>query len=192
MHYASRVDRIHVVKTVFRNFRRNQSGVTAIEFAFLAPLYFTLLLSSFELGLLYSRIAMLDHAVSTISKSVYIGTVAAGVDAGTITSDDIEQDVCDIAGLILPNCVNNITVELTEIASLTSFPAADATCRDSGTGLDPVVEFDPGGSSSIMFMRVCVTTNIITPGLGLGLSLPKTDTDRYELISSMAFMNEPF
>jgi len=171
---------------------RDRNGVTAIEFAFIAPVFFAMIFSLFEAGLLFTRMAMVDNAVSVISKEVYTGTVSKGVENGTYSQEDIEKAVCAETGSVIRNCENEITVELTEISSLSSLPASDAACRDSSLALSPAVTFNPGAANSIVFMRVCVTVNLITPGLGLGLNLTKTGTRRYQLVSSTAFLNEPF
>ncbi len=177
---------------VFRKLLKKKDGATAIEFALIGLPFFALFLSCFEMGMVFIRMAMLDHAVNTTSKSVYIGAVTQGLANNTVSSDDLEQDICDVVGIVVPNCTDNITIELTEISSLVDLPATNAVCRDEGDDFEPVVNFSPGAANSIVFMRACVTTDVYTPGLGFGLALSKTDNDRFEMISSMAFMNEPF
>ncbi|WP_162009353.1 TadE family protein [Labrenzia sp. CE80] len=167
--------------------------MTAIEFAIIAPVFFMILFSTFEAGLLFTRLAMLDNAVSILAKSIYIGELADGIDDGTTSQDDVEKMVCAELYIVMPDCDENITVELTEVTSLYSLPTTDAECIDSmDLEINPAVTFDPGGSGSNVFMRVCTTVDVLTPGLGLGLALTKTSTDRFELISSTAFRNEPY
>lgn len=179
-------------KGLLRALLRDKNGVSAVEFALLAPVFFAMLASLFEVGLLLTRMAMVDHAVNVVSKRVYTGEVAKGVDAGTIGQTDIEEAVCEVTASVIPNCESEITVELTEITSMSSLPSDDASCEDATLDLNPTVNFNPGASNSIVFMRVCMTVDLLTPGIGFGLKLPKTDTGRFELISSAAFLNEPF
>jgi len=179
-------------KGLLRGLLRDKSGVTAVEFALLAPVFFAMLASLFEVGLLLTRMAMVDHAVNVVSKQVYTGEVSKGVAAGTITQSDLEAAVCDVTSTVIPNCQSEITVELTEITSLSSLPSDDAACKDATLELNPSVTFNPGVGNSIVFMRVCLTVDLLTPGIGFGLKLPQTDTGRFELISSAAFLNEPF
>ena len=171
---------------------RDKRGVTSVEFALLAPVFFAMLFSLFEVGILLTRMAMVDHAVNVVSKQVYTGVVTKGVETGTLSQSDLEAAVCDVTGMVIPDCASEITVELTEITSLSELPTSDATCEDASLDLDPAVNFNPGVANSVVFMRVCLTVDLITPGLGFGLNLAKTSTDRYELISSAAFLNEPF
>ncbi|MEM9106676.1 MAG: TadE/TadG family type IV pilus assembly protein [Pseudomonadota bacterium] len=179
-------------RRVLKALSRDKRGVTAVEFALLAPVFFAMILSLFEIGILFTRIAMVDHAVNVVSKLVYTGKVTEGVAAGTYSQSDIEAAVCDVTGVVIPNCESEITVELTEIAALSSLPESDAACQDSTVELTPTVSFSPGAANSVVFMRVCLTVDLMTPGLGFGLKLTKTSNDRYELISSVAFLNEPF
>lgn len=171
---------------------QDKRGATAVEFAIIGPVFLAMLLSLLEMGLLYTRLTMLDHAVGVVSKSVYTGVVSSGVSGGTVTQDDIIKTVCDNGAYVVFDCENNITVEMTEIASLNDIPTTDATCTDSSLTVKPTVTFDPGSTNSVVFVRVCAAVDVLTPGLGLGLSLSKTDNNKFELVSSTAFMNEPF
>ena len=56
---------------------------------------------------------------------------------------------------------------------------------------DPVVTFNPGSRSEIMFMRACVVIDPLMPGMGLGLHLPKDTSGGFALVSYSAFVNEP-
>jgi hypothetical protein len=177
---------------ILRSFLKKKDGATAVEFALIGLPFFALFLSCFEMGLLFIRMTMLDHAVNTTSKTVYIGAVTKGLADNTVSREDFEDDICEIVGLVVPDCVNNLTIELIEISSLIDLPETDAVCVDTSNDFKPVVTFNPGSASSIVFMRACLTTDVYTPGLGFGLALSKTANNQYEMVSSMAFMNEPF
>lgn len=171
-----------------KRFIQNVKGTVAIEFAFIAPVFLALVLSTLELGWTMTKIALLDNAVARASKFVYIGAATGG----NPTQAGLEQFICDEA-LVIHNCANNISVELTVITDFQSPPAWDAPCIDSDdTDLAPVVGYTPGGGGDIVFMRVCITTDLFTPGMGMGLALSRTDAGRSQIVSSLAFMNEPF
>ena len=171
-----------------RRFGPDAKGTVAIEFGLIAPVFLALVLSMLELGWTMTRIALIDNAVAQASKFVYIGAATSG----NPTQAQLEQFICDEA-LVIHNCANNITVELTVISDFQSPPDWDAPCVDSDdVSIAPVVGYSPGGSGDIVFMRVCITTDLFTPGLGMGLALTRTDGGRTQIISSLAFMNEPF
>ena len=175
-----------------KSLRAEVSGVAAIEFSILAPVFLALLFGGFEIGLLFTRIVMLDDATTKLSKLVYIGEVADGVFSGSFTSADFENLICDRVSLMFPNCADNLTIEMTPINSFQNIPKTDAVCHDKDVELKPAVSFNPGGGSTIVFMRACMTIDLITPGIGLGLALTKTENGRFQVISTATFMNEPF
>ncbi|MEM6414046.1 MAG: TadE/TadG family type IV pilus assembly protein [Pseudomonadota bacterium] len=160
-------------------------GVSSVEFALIGPVFLALIFSILELGLTMLKMSLLDFAVADAAKLVYVGTPP--------TQSELEDFICDKARFFSA-CKENITVELTPISGFEDPPSSDAPCKD-GDDVDqiaPAVTYNAGGANSIMYMRVCITTNIVTPGLGLGVNLVKTGTSRAQVISQVAFMNEPF
>ncbi len=171
------------------NFLQCRSGATAVEFALIAPIFFALTFSLFEVGWLFTKIALIDNATSQVSRDIYTG---AAINDATITAESLTQDICDSV-VIIQNCEENTTIEVTTISDFNSIPTSGEVCRDSfGSGIRPATTFDPGASSEISFVRVCVTTDILTPFIGLGLALPKNANGRFEIVSALAFANEPF
>ncbi len=176
-------------RRLFRDFAADRSGaMEALEFAIVGPTFIAMIMSLFEMGMMMTKIALLDYAVSDASKFIYTGAVQDG----TPTQAEIADYICDKA-IVFAGCKSNIAVELTAISDFSAPPNDDAPCVDSDSEeLDPVVSYGTGNGSTIMYMRVCVTTDVFTPGLGVGLNLAKTDTGRAQVVSAVAFMNEPF
>ncbi|MEO0694453.1 MAG: TadE/TadG family type IV pilus assembly protein [Pseudomonadota bacterium] len=166
----------------------NVRGAAAVEFALVAPVFFALIVSMLELGLLTLKSTLVDRAVSQAAVFVYTGATSSTQSE----KDRIRDFICKRA-LLIRECAKNLSVELTRVNSFSAPPTSDAPCRDSSdVTLAPVVTYQPGAGNDIVYMRVCATTNVLTPGMGLGLALAKTKTNRYQIISSIAFMNEPF
>ncbi|MEM6538124.1 MAG: TadE/TadG family type IV pilus assembly protein [Pseudomonadota bacterium] len=172
-----------------RSFIGNKRGAAAVEFALLGPTFLALIMSLFEVGITIAKIALLDLAVAEAAQFVYVGAVHSG----SPTKAEVEQFICNRAQ-IFPDCVNNLTLELVPINNFTNLPPDEVPCTDSNDDEEvaPVVTYSPGAASQVMLMRVCVTTGVITPGLGIGLNLSTTDTNRMQIVSAVAFMNEPF
>ena len=171
-----------------RKLWKNNEGATAVEYALIAPVFFALLFSVFELGTLSTKTVLLDLAAAKTSKNIYIGSVSSG----SLTKEDLEKSICDTISLIDTNCRGNLTVELTKITDFNSVPATDAKCVDADVPIKPTVAFNPGVDDEIIYMRICLTTKVLMPGIGFGLSMLKTDTGKTQLVTSLAFKNEPF
>lgn len=171
-----------------KKLNEDKNGVAAMEFTLLAPIFFAIIFGIIEMGYLFLKINMLNNAVAVVSKVVYTGAAADG----TVTYEDIEESICDNIYFSGPNCAGNLHIELTEISSFSDFPTTAAECEDTDVNLTPSVSYNPGSAKSIIFMRACFMTDILMPGLAFGLHLEKTDNNKYALISSTAFVNEPF
>lgn len=167
-----------------KRWNRRQDGATAVEFAIIAPVFFALIFSMVETGWIMTKASMLDHAVGKSARLIYTGQAP---DQGTL-----EQLICDEA-YVFSNCRENIVVELVTVDDFTSIPDTAATCTDASTAtIAPVTTYTSGAGGEIVFMRVCITTDVMVPGLGLGMQMAQTDSGRFQMVSSMAFMNEPF
>ena len=59
----------------FRQYRRSQSGVTAIEFAMVAPPFFALMMAIFEVGIMLFSEYVIEHGVSKASRMIRTGEV---------------------------------------------------------------------------------------------------------------------
>ena len=163
-------------------------GASAVELALVLPLFLGLVGGIIEAGWLMTKQSMVDRAVSNAARFVYTGAATAD---DSITGDTIEAFICEEAAVIA-NCAENIALDLTVINTFSSIPTDDAECREHDLDFEPSVSFEPGNSSEVVYMRVCVTTKILMPLLGLGFALSKTDLGNYQFSSGFAFANEPF
>lgn len=175
---------------IFTRFWRNMRGAAAIEFAIIGPVHLALLLGMLETGMVLSKVTLLDIGTRAATKMVYVGAVTKG----TVTRADIKTEVCKYVRRLQPNCTDSLIVELTPIDDFETIPGNDVKCQEAGSDVDiePTVAFKPGVGSNVMYMRVCLTTDILFPGLGMGLEMTKSDSGKFEFVSASAFQNEPF
>jgi hypothetical protein len=97
--------------------------------------------------------------------------------------------ICD-GMMLVSDCPNAITVEMTLIRSAADIPKDTMACVDRGQTIQPIVNFIAGQSGSIMYVRACLVSDPLTPGLGFALQLPKDSKGGYSLRSSSAYMTE--
>jgi len=166
----------------------NKAGAAAVEFALIAPILIGLVFSSFELGIAMVKVTTLDHAVAQAAKLIYTG---AATNRG-ITQDDMAGLICDELSLF-PKCKDNITIELAPVSSFRDRLDSNVDCRDSTNPptIAPSITYNAGANDQVLIMRVCLISDLLTPGMKLGLRLSTTDTGRSQIVSTTAFRNEP-
>ena len=162
----------------------NEDGATAIEFAMIGPLLFSMIFSLIEFAWLVIKMLIVNNAVEIASKQIYTGQVPDRA--------AFEALVCDNLSYI-SDCADNVNVEAIELNDFGDLPDNEAECRDSGDDdFNPSRQYSTGTASALMFVRVCVTTKLFTPGLGFGAALPKQPNGSFAVVSSTVFVNEPF
>ena len=174
---------------ILRKLRKDNGGVSAIEFALLFPVFLVLTFFILETSWYFTRVIMFDNAVRQLTKDIYINSVGSS----GLTTPDLEQQICENFFLSGPQCEDNLVLELTEITDFTSLPTDEAECvsfNSAGDLIRPAVDFNVGRPTSVIFLRACYSTEFFFPGLGFALRVGTTD-NRHNMISSTAFINEP-
>ena len=176
-----------------RRFGRNAAGSAIIEFAILAPLFFAIIFSGFEAGLMYLKIGIVEHGMGEVTRMIYTGR-----GSGAVTRDDLIEKFCDSVSPVLA-CDDNVTLEVRTLEKYSDFAETDATCHHTDDDIgDPTYEISGGGD--IVYVRFCVTTPLVVPGLknmtfemiNIGLRLPESAPGRYSLTAASVIRNEPF
>ncbi len=181
--------RYNELRIRYRDLSGDNSGSTAVEFAMISPILLLMLFGMLELGWLFIRMSILDSAVAEAGRSVYTGAAAYGY----VTHDDIEEMICDNLTFASANyCKANIAVELTVIEDFNDAPDHAAVCEDDSMKVQPLTNYEPGAESEIVYMRVCLTTPLMLPAIGMATQLPQTEDGRFQMTSAITFMNEPF
>ncbi len=163
---------------------RSRSGSAAIEFAFIAPIFFLFLMATLETGLIYLGNFVLQNATDDAARQIRTGQVAAS----GMTQAQFRTLICNgIAPLLA--CDANLQID---VETFTSFSAANITnpILASG-GLDPTLNnWAPGGVCSIVLVRTFYSWNVATPLLALSLANMSGST--HLLTAAAAFRNEPY
>lgn len=177
---------VQLIRSI-RWFQTCSLGATAVELALVGPVFLWLVFGMIETGWLFAKLSLIDRAVANASRFVYTG---AQLNNAAVTRESIEQFICDEA-VIIADCTENVALELTVISNFSTPPTSAAPCREKDVDIAPTTTFNPGARQDIMFMRVCVTTDLFMPFLGFGLALDKTESGNFQFTSSTTFSNEP-
>ncbi|SMQ75907.1 Flp pilus assembly protein TadG [Devosia lucknowensis] len=163
----------------------DRAGAAAIEFALVVPMLLVLVSSTLEAGWIMVQTIMLDRALDQTVRELRVGSFA------NPTQQAMRQRVCAKA-MVLHNCEQAMALELFPITPQgTGYPADTTRCVNRNSPIAPTLRFTNGGRDHIMFVRACYVVSPLTPGLGLGLALPKDASGAMRIIAKSGFMNEP-
>jgi Flp pilus assembly protein TadG len=171
---------------IFRQYRRSQSGVTAIEFAMVAPPFFALMMAIFEVGIMLFSEYVIEHGVGKASRMIRTGEVqtapmgprssgpwSAATSPATSTARRSCISMCarsaNFDDVILP-------APLTEEGEL----SADVTTNS---------QFDSRRSDQVVVVRVYYAWSLFAPGMTY---MANMSDGRRLLAAGAAFRNEPY
>jgi Flp pilus assembly protein TadG len=103
---------------IARPFRKNEEGVTAIEFAMIAPVFFLLMGSLMETGIMLFGEYVLQTSVQEAARLVRTGQAQSS----GMTSAAFKTAICDTA-TVIANCSSRVTVSMVSAADFTALAA---------------------------------------------------------------------
>jgi Flp pilus assembly protein TadG len=177
---------------ILRRFRRDQRGVVAVEFAFIAIPFIAMLFASLEGALVFWSNQVLDEAVAQASRTLYTG----GFQTQTKTAPPAQipelfkKEVCDrVKGLL--NC-SEIKIDVRTIVSFASgVPEPILTEADGTRKVNPAFgAYNRPGPSEITLVRAAIEYPVYTSILGANKS--NLSATKRLIISSAAFRTEQF
>ena len=184
-------------RSLFLRYARGSRGSAAIEFSILAPIFFGTILSAFEIGLVFLKISMVEMAADDVAREIYTGQAADEA----MTREDMIDAFCDRISATI-TCDGNVTLLVEGLNDFSAASTEELRCVNTGEVPDPddLPSYQQTGSGQIVYLRFCVTTPLVIPGLknltfqgaNIALQLPETANGRYAIIASTVFRNEPF
>lgn len=173
------------VLRVAKRMRANaRAGSAAIEFAFVAPVFFLFLMGTMEVGVMFLGDYSLQNATSDAARQIRTGQVQLG----NVTQAQFRQLVCNEITPFL-QCGANLQID---VQTYPSFAAANyATPLQANQTLDPnLAHWAPGTECSIVLVRTFYTWPVATPVLtAFMVNMAGGDHLMY---ATAAFRNEPY
>lgn len=168
------------MKAVAR-FRRDASGIAAVEFALVAVPFFLLLMAMIETALATTAGVILNNAVSSAARQVMTGSIQKS----DMDSDGFRRMICDDIGMMM-SC-ERLSLDMRTFAAGSPIPGS-VTLRGGAVDSQDFC-FDPGAQDTITVIRAYYEWPWTTSMLN---SLAE-DTNGNAILGAMAaFMNEPF
>lgn len=186
------------VRTRFRELARDRSGVTAIEFAAVAPIFFGLLLSVIETGIVFAANSMLENAVYNASRQILTGQLQSYRNGGASAGDTyckFMNSVCSGMSSILSTstCLGTLQIDFKSHAAGVPLTAGDLAVPVTATGALDTTKLDRGtlgGPGSYMLIRAYYQYPVYLAYMGGGVGA--SDDGKRLLIATTALALEPF
>jgi Flp pilus assembly protein TadG len=169
---------------------RNTEGMAAVEFAFIAPPFFALLVGILDLALIFTGQAELETATEQAERLVLTGQAQGNAATSTpaLTQAQFQQDVCNyLPGLF--TC-SGVMVDLETVNSFSSANTSSPTLTYNSKGqVSNTWQYQAGGPGTIQVLRVMYQWPVF-PG-PLNLNFANLSNGSYLMIATAVFRNEP-
>ncbi|MDO9526286.1 MAG: TadE/TadG family type IV pilus assembly protein [Gemmobacter sp.] len=168
-----------------------EDGTVTVEFVILFPMFVSLLLMSFEAGMLMTRFIMLERALDITVRDIRIGNYEFPTPANATEAHDmVKADIC-ARSILMPNCMQDLMLEMRPV-NRTTWAGMDASpdCIERGEPLGEV-SFAPGAQNQLMLIRACAVFDPFFPTTRFGLRLRLDPSGGYQMAAMSAFVNEP-
>jgi len=164
-------------------FRGDRRASAIVEFALIAPIFFLLLFSIIEIGVIFFAQSTLQRAANDVARMIRTGQVQNGA----LTQAQVTNRVCaDIAALMA--CDGNLKIDVqafNNFGGVTFTPPLDNNGNYTATN-----NFSPGAACNVVLVRVFYGWSVFTPVLTPFLS--DMSGNKHLLYAASTFRNEPF
>jgi len=177
------------IRERFRAFRArlrtdSQKGSAAIEFAFVAPIFFVLLLGIFEAAIMFFSQAALQNAVTDMARQVRTGQVSSG----GMTQAAFRTNICNKVSPLIA-CNTNLQVDVESFSSYGNVTFTSPLKSDNS--LDTSLNnYSIGGACDVVLVRAFYTWPVATPVLSW--FLVNMAGNKHLVTATAAFRNEPY
>ncbi|WP_426439591.1 TadE/TadG family type IV pilus assembly protein [Bradyrhizobium genosp. P] len=177
---------------LLRRFRRNSRGSTAVEFALIAPLFFGLVFAIIETAMMFFAGQVLETVTQDSARAIMTGQAQNGLVTGCstpCTQAQFKTYVCSQISAMF-DCTNGIYID---VRSYTASQFGSVTLTqpiDSGGNFLPTMQYNTGGSGSIVVVRLFYQWPLFVTSLGFNAA--NLNNKKRLLTASAAFKNEPF
>ncbi len=171
-----------------KRFLKDDAGVTAVEFAMVAPVFFFAMGAVVETGLMLFTEYVLQTSVQEAARQIRTGQAQS---AG-MSSTAFKTKICEVANSVM-DCDTNVHVYVRSAASFTALKVATPNYLSIGAtygGAPSSTSYSCGGPSQAVAVIATYDWNIVLPFMS---AFGNVDNDSKRRIAGFAmFQNEPF
>lgn len=180
-------------RSFLSRFGSARRGATAVEFAFVALPFLTLLFAVLELGMVFLVSTTLQNAADAAGRKIRTGELQA--EGGTRAT--FKSAICGDMAWLGSDCATNLTVDVQTYDNFDDLMVVDPvtgarTLRGPTITNGAVQEgaWAPGGAEDIVLVRAYYSWTLFTPLLNSGL--PNLGNSKRLISTTVTFRNEPW
>lgn len=173
------------MRHLFKRFRKDETGHASLEFVLLFPVFFVILLSSVEIGIMTMRSALFERALDIVVREVRLTT-------GTAPShQQLKVMLCEETSVV-PDCLNNLALEMYLIDPREWYDiTSTATCTNRAEEIAPTTSFSNGMDNELMVLRACAKFAPMFTETGISALLNRDSSGDSAIVAMSAFVQEP-
>jgi Flp pilus assembly protein TadG len=169
--------------TAIRHFRNDRGGSAAVQFAFIAPLFFALLFAIIESSMVFFAGQILESGTAD-SARLFLTHQAQDTN---MTREDFKKDLCGRVSMLF-DC-SKLVVSVKAYPAGTAIPAPDLAPPISGGAFVDNSTYEMGPPESTMVIRAFYQWPLFVTGLGFNMA-DLADSKKL-LAATAAFRVEP-
>jgi Flp pilus assembly protein TadG len=180
-------------RSFLARFGSARRGATAVEFAFVALPFLTLLFAVLELGMVFLVSTTLQNAADAAGRKIRTGELQNS--GGTRAT--FKSAICADMAWLGSDCANNLKVEVQKYANFDAMMEVDEETGESSLRGPTITNgeiqdgaWEPGGAEDIILVRAYYSWTLFTPLLNTGL--PNLGNSKRLISTTVTFRNEPW
>ena len=163
----------------------SEKGAVALEFAMIAPLFFVLLMGTFEAGIMFFSQAALQNALTTEGRLIRTGQASAA----SKTQAQFRTDICNFVSPLIA-CDGNLQIDVESFSSGYGGVTFSSPLNSNNTLNTSLNNYSIGNACDVVLVRAFYTMPIYTPGLTW--FLVNMAGNKHLVAAATAFRNEPY
>jgi Flp pilus assembly protein TadG len=173
-------------RKLLRRFHRDRRGVTAVEFALVAPVFFALLFAIIETAIVFFAGQVLETIAQDSARLVLTGQAQGG----SLSQEDFKRQVCAHPLRFMFSC-GGIYVDVRSYAQATQVKIPNQI--GPGGSFTNDMKYCPGQDGSIAVVRLFYQWPVyVIKILDIGYDLSNLSGSKRLLSATAVFKNEPF
>jgi Flp pilus assembly protein TadG len=171
---------------IFKRFRRNDDGATAIEFGFVGLPFFALMFAIIETAMMFWSSQVLEEALASSARKILTGELQKQYPNPTIAGTKLKEEVCSRVVAIF-DCNGAVKID---VQTFSSYGNAQATAVNAGVMDTSAFAFNPVGPNQITLVRAAMEYSLLFPTLNS--SMANLSNGKRAIVASAAFRTEPY